>query len=254
VVNEVKKVKSLNNQSITTIQPKDKIMKINKMILAVTLFSMQQMAQSAILTGESFSNTSQTAFPVSSADLVNNGATTLSNVSGTSGDFGSSITNINNGSIGNNSSDTPSVYFAGAGAIVTFDLNVTINTLGYDLSQIEVFTGWEEERVFQNFSIAYSDVTSASYVNLGTFSNSPSLLAPGAGMYSLRLSLTDSLGNIATGVDSIRFTFNNVLSPAYREIDIFGSASVVPEPNSAVLLIVSLGCLLLVMRQRSLTN
>jgi hypothetical protein len=62
------------------------------------------------------------------------------------------------------------------------------------------------------------------------------------------LDITDDTGVLASGVDSLRFTINRVNVPpfgligtAYREIDVFGAATVIPEPSTGGLFI--FGCL-----------
>jgi hypothetical protein len=210
-------------------------------LIAAMLGSVSQVKAAVVLTS-SWNNTTQTAFTgnVSSSDLVNNGSSSLSGVTINQ--------TINNPANVNNGSDAGIFYYDGNPLVLTqesytvvFDLDVSVNTFGYNISSINTFSGWQDGRVFQDFMVEFSVVGSSLYSSLGSFSYLASDV-PGAfplsANNSLWLNIVDNSGNIATGVDSIRFTLNEVnvpgfslLGSAYREIDVLGAATVVPEPS-----------------------
>ena len=131
-----------------------------------------------------------------------------------------------------------------AGASVTFDLDVTTNTLGYDISSVRGYGGWNDNgRDRQNYSLYYSLVGDSEFVFLGTVDFDIDLAA---GTTSTITSIFDTA---LTGVDAIRVDF---LEPqenghaGYGEFDVIGVASV-PEPSSFLLL---LGAIPLLQRPR----
>jgi hypothetical protein len=229
---------------------------VMKLAIVVALWWSASSVHAVIIQNQNFNNTNQTAFAVSNSDLVDISSTaSLSGVTTTGTISGGAASSLNSGTAAD-------IFYADAAYSVTFNLNLDVFTggsaLGYDISSINTFTGWEDERVKQSYSVEYSLVGSASYISLGTFTNSP-VTSPGAGnTYSLQLILTDSTGTIVSGVDSIRFNLNPVYidtytqngGSLYREIDIAGVATV-PEPSTYVLL--GLGVVaLLALRPRSL--
>jgi hypothetical protein len=119
------------------------------------------------------------------------------------------------------------------GATITYDLNITTNTFGYDISSIRGFGGWQDGgRDRQNYSLFYSLVGSSTFNLLGTVDyDAP----PPTGASAITSIFDTALKN----VDSIRIEF---LSPqenghaGYGELDVVGTASV-PEPSSALLLL-----------------
>ena len=112
-------------------------------------------------------------------------------------------------------------------AEVVFNLDVSTNTSGYNISEINSFAGWNgsANQAQQILTVEYSVVGSATWAELGvgTFSNT----AAGGGEFS-RIQLSAS-GYLATGVDALRFTYaatgNNLV---VQEIDVAGSPILVP--------------------------
>jgi hypothetical protein len=201
------------------------------------------------LTMPYFDNTTDLAYAVSNSDLVNAGSAALLAPPTYSDplNYGSSL-NINNGALGT-AGNTGSISIVEGGTYtITFDFNVSLNAFGYDITNIRTFSGWPDGRVYQDYSVAYRLVGTppSSYISLGSFSKTSGAL--GGGGNSILLDITDDTGVLASGVDSLRFTINRVNAPgygllgtAYREIDVFGAATVVPEPSTAALVIG--GCL-----------
>ncbi|HBE70763.1 MAG TPA: hypothetical protein DDW52_21675, partial [Planctomycetaceae bacterium] len=140
-------------------------------------------------------------------------------------------------------------------ATITYELNTSVNTLGYDITEIQSVAGWSgvnETHGNQTFELFVSVVGDASFSSLGSFSNEPYVLDTAGGDTSTRITLTDDSGLIASGVDEIRFvysqnTFSGFSGVLLREIDIEGVATV-PEPSSMAL--ATLGGLAIMSRRR----
>jgi len=113
----------------------------------------------------------------------------------------------------------------------TFNLNVTVNTLGYDLTTIGSISGWDSGLAGQDFTIEYSLIGSASFTSLGRFTFAADNVS-----HSVVLS-EDVTGILASGVDAVRFTHHSGAGDArgsYRELDVFGTPTV-PEPSVAMI-------------------
>ena len=195
---------------------------------------------------------------VSNSDLVNNGAATLSGVTSTATHASFPAANLNDGAAGA-SVVADSTYYVSPGnfpATVTFDLDVTTNTLGYDLTSIDTFMGWAtvaSEQANQIYSVEVSLVGSATFTALTNVNYTP-FSGDSAGAYESRVTITDDAGVLASGVDQIRFTFSDpgggtAAGTVVNEIDIQGTATAVPEPSSSALLSLS-GLALLIRRRR----
>ena len=105
----------------------------------------------------------------------------------------------------------------------------------------------------QTYSVEYSVVGSALYSPLATVAYAPFAATDGTNFESM-VTITDTGGVLAAGVDSIRFTFADpgpggaFPGTVVREIDVVGVASV-PEPS---VIAFGLGGLLLLSRRRRL--
>ena len=153
---------------------------------------------------------------------------------------------LNNGQfsitgIGNNN---PELATAGNNAFVQYDLSLAAAPLGYDISGIDTYGGWNDAgRDRQVFKISYSLVGSSDFVYLGAVDSNP---AAGGNPTAIRAQFPTSL----TGVDGIRIDWFGGQENGYAgigEIDVFGAATV-PEPAAAGLL--GLGALALLRRRR----
>jgi hypothetical protein len=166
---------------------------------------------------------------VSSTDLINQGQSTLKNhVRLPAGGFGD---NTNDGG-GKQGSDEDSEYWRTTSQpnTLTYTLNTTDHTLGYDIKKIVSVTGWagaEESQANQDFELLVSKVGSEEYTSLGSFSHKPYSDTKG-GHYGVRLTLTDDTGTLASGVDAVRFIFaaasfeGKHAGLVIREIDVEG--------------------------------
>ena len=130
-------------------------------------------------------------------------------------------------------------------ATFTYDLDVTTNTGGYDITAINSFSGWNENGLSlanQSYEVFVSTVGDANFTSLHTVSYVPFLTADGLGASAGKVSLTDDSGILASGIDSVRFVFsdhgqagNALTGSVYSEFDVIGTATV-PEPSSLALI------------------
>ncbi len=142
---------------------------------------------------------------------------------------------------------SPSAYAASAGVggfggtQLTYTLDTSVNTLGYNLTQIDTYSGWDAGRDGQRYTVQYSQVFDPlTFITIGSFNNNFNSLSSGVGNRhgNRRVRMTDSDGFLALNVASIRFNFQDAENgwTAYREIDVLGSAvQAVPEPSSLLL-------------------
>ena len=189
---------------------------------------------------------------ISSTDLINNGSSTLSSVSSTPLVALSNLTDGTALSTAVRDEDfaSPSEY----SATIVFNVDLSINTLGYNLSSLSTFAGlgvngdpvWYDryhEFAHQSYTIAYSLVGDPAFADFATVSAVASF-----GDRSSKVTLTALSGDVPGGVDAIRFTWLDPVPSiaasteptgtitGIREIDVFGSAVPIPEPGSALLL------------------
>jgi hypothetical protein len=137
--------------------------------------------------------------------------------------------------------------YAISGGSITYSLDTTVNTMGYDISSIGIFTGWQNGgRDGINVEVFYATVADPStFVSLGTATQN------GSGQYQTNeFSESVSPNVLAAGVKSIRFSFGSQENggTGYKELDVIGVAAV-PEPSAALL--GGLGALALLRRRRA---
>jgi hypothetical protein len=186
-------------------------------------------------------------FAVSSSDLIN-GLTPAStgNFGPTSGDAFAAVApavlsdgqfgaaNPNTESAANNNRSTVAIQ---NGATVTYSLDTSVNTLGYRITSISTYAGWQDNgRDNQNYTVSYSTVASpTTFLPITTVNYNPGgTLSPSNDF----VQLTDTTGALATNVKAIQFSFASEENgyAGYREFDVAGTAVSVPEPGSAGLL------------------
>lgn len=177
----------------------------------------------------------------SATDLINSGQSTLSSatVSATAS-TGFPSTGINDGSYSTTNSKNTffRTSYGNFPATATYDLNLSVNTLGYDITSVKSFMGYatvSAVQANQTYTIELSYVGSAAFTTYGTVSYKPfaDINQP---IYESFVSVTDSSGVIASGVDAIRITFTDPVGPlgvandtgtnegtVIREIDVIGS-------------------------------
>ena len=194
---------------------------------------------------------------VSSTDL-------LHGIVGTGGPFngGTDPNNLNNGVPGSTDSNVnvggalgESAWTADTGTSREFVIGAGDNGLGYDITEVQSIAAWQGAG-FQNQKYEiYLRPLGGSFALYATVDFQPST-STGANTDqggATKVNVTDDSGLLGSGVDAIRFDFldtvsNNGGGGVYREIDVLGSSSAVPEPSSAALL--GLGGLALIFRRR----
>lgn len=115
------------------------------------------------------------------------------------------------------------------GTQVVFPLDLSVNTNGYTISQLDTYCSWQDSgRINQDYVLEYSKVSDPfTFLPLTVVSN------PGSGLNkSTHVKVTDSTGTLASNVGSIRFTFNNQQNGyvGYREFILQGTAVPVSTP------------------------
>ena len=131
--------------------------------------------------------------------------------------------NIHNGTTGtsdeNSGSNPASVTSPGT---YDFELDLTQSPDGYDISQIDSFSGWSDNRAGQAYTIFFSTVGDPSFTQI-----TPSEISVGASNESLVTHVFDDAGALlGTGVDVIRFEVGvNGNENVWREIDVIGVPS-----------------------------
>ena len=133
----------------------------------------------------------------------------------------------------------------GQGGTVTFTLDLSTNTLGYDITDINTYTNHGDGgRDGQKYTVSYSLVGSADFVDIATVDY---LMGdngtPGSGKVAI-----SAIG--VSGVDAIRFNFADQENAGsnYSEFDVLGTATI-PEPSAALL--GGLGMVALLRRRRA---
>jgi hypothetical protein len=119
-------------------------------------------------------------------------------------------------------------------------LNTSLNTLGYRITEIRSFAGWNQngsKLANQKYEFLVRRLGDSGFTSLGTFTYAPFDNSDTAEAAATKMVLTALNGVIATGVDAVRFVvmdpgFNNGLlfidGSVYFEFDVIGSAIPVP--------------------------
>jgi hypothetical protein len=196
----------------------------------------------------------------STTDLANAGQATLASTvwsGGTSGSYGSSPAQLNNGLYAPAYQPAPALYIEASGTdstlLATPNSTYTINFIGgMDITTIDVYSAMTgSDRAKQNWRLEYSLAGSASYayfvdptLDLNVAQNSN---GNRQGAWYNKITLTAGSGELLN-VDSLRFTFltptyhaptdganSTMLETGYREIDVFGAVTSVPEPSVSMM-------------------
>jgi hypothetical protein len=201
------------------------MMKTIRVILCLALMCVLHAAAGAAPVGTFTTSTSQNAFPVSSSDLVEAGASTLSAVNKYN-----YVEWLNFATINNGLSQSQSTGALCADSATSWTVEFVLNgTAGYDITQIVINNSWSAGRAGMNATVAYSTVADpVTFVSLGNYQQ---VLASGG---TTRLALTDTTGLLAGSVRAIRVTFGKDPDPSHyqdviQEVDVFG----VPANNAS---------------------
>jgi hypothetical protein len=116
-----------------------------------------------------------------------------------------------------------------------FHLDTTTNANGYDINTISSISGWNSALHNQNFQLLIHQVGTDPllFVSLGNFAASDSA----TNAVIVVTVYNDTTGPLATGVDVVRFVSTGGLRGSYRELDVAGAPTVIPEPATLCLLI-----------------
>ena len=166
--------------------------------------------------------------------------------------------NLNDGLHGTNDSDVlpfsnalaESAWTADTGTSREFVIGAGANGAGYDISGIQSIAAWSDAGFMNQKYEIYLRSLGGSYGLYATVDYQPANATEEGG--ATKVNVTDDIGLLGSGIDAIRFDFldtvsNDVGGGVYREIDVFGIATV-PEPSSTALL--GLGGLALIGRRR----
>jgi hypothetical protein len=126
----------------------------------------------------------------------------------------------------------------------TYNLDLSVNTFGYDITAVQAYSAWNDSRSGQNYQLFYALVSApTTFLSLGG-----NVLATASGASVITRTEDTVLGaSLLSGVSSIRFVHATVLNgngvaveavpgtgTVYRELDVEGFASI-PEPATSVL-------------------
>lgn len=231
---------------------------MKQLIIAPIAIALLASSASAAVVATGTSSTAQGTYngTISTTDLL---AGTSPTVTGT---FAGDTNGIYDGvTVDSNLTGTGGNIYLSSNPDVFMTFDLTGSVTGYDLTSIASIAGWNtntQHHAAQFYEVLVSVVGSATYTSLnitgaaasgGIVSYDPISSGPG----STRVEVTSTTGVIASGVDSIRFRL--ISAPdgldndtVYKEIDVFGTATVVPEPSTALL--GGLGVLALLRRRR----
>ncbi len=122
--------------------------------------------------------------------------------------------------------------------ILIYTLDTSVNTLGYDLSGITTYAGWDGQRYGQKYDLYAHQVgdDASTFSLLKNISYRPTAIAGGINNTKVAIAFESTE---ATGVDQLKFVFHR--EPGYdwigyREIDVMGVAIQTPEPSTLVML------------------
>ena len=184
-------------------------------------------------------SSSGSAYTVATGDLLETSAT-LTSASGVGQEEGITSTDLSilaDGQFGGTGSggraDSVAIH---NGAELIYTLAPTPLGLGYDITQIDSYTGWQDGgRDDQLYTVMVATVDDPdSFVPLVT-------TQLGSGDANTALSLVDLDGGLlATNAAKLKFFFPSTENGfvGYREFDVFGAA-VVPEPSTFILMAMS---------------
>ncbi|MDI1320188.1 MAG: hypothetical protein PSW75_08350 [bacterium] len=199
--------------------------------------------------------TDASTFTVSNTDLLQTSLGSAA-MTGTFYFFGTaSLGTLTDGSFGAGGTDSLTVVSFTVGATVTFNLDLTASAGGYNLSQIRTYTGWDEGRDGQEYTLEYATAsaptTFLSLASVGPF-GAGNVGNPGS---RIMVTVSDLLaGPLVQNVAAIRFTFTSFEndSAAWREIDVIGTAVPIPEPATSAVSLALIASAALVFRRRQM--
>jgi lysophospholipase L1-like esterase len=185
------------------------------------------------------------SFSASSTDLAQTGSAAILSNTFSGPTFFGTTAQLGNGLLSNAGGGVYLSQTFGGGFLPntqTIVFNTTVNTAGYNISGITTYAGHSENGsalANQKYNLEYRRVGSTSYTSLGLISHIPYNNTNTDLAAATRITITDSTGTVASGVDAIRITylshgFTNgnpaVDGTLYKEVDVFGTAAAIPAP------------------------
>ncbi len=123
--------------------------------------------------------------------------------------------------------------YQGMSVTYTFDLTNAQN--GWNIDEITSYAAWDDLRTYQQYSVLATFANNTTQYVIGSADAGVSFI--GEGNLSTKIDIT-GLG--LTGVTSLTFsnfgTTSMGMGAVYHEIDVFGSATTIPEPMSILIL------------------
>jgi hypothetical protein len=224
-----------------------KTLTLQALLATVVAWSYATNAMATLVYTNQNSTTNTGAFDasVSGTDLINSLQSTFLSASH-SGWFGGSGPALNDGSAGTGFGAPGSAYGQYASnPSTTFNLNISVNTLGYDITEIHSFAGYtggfERNYGNQQYNIEYQYVN-GTWTSPVTVSYLPFPFNGSVGDSASFVNMTDSGGTIVSGVKAVKIS---ILKPdpnawdgiIMKEFDVIGTPTVVPEPGSFAMLL-----------------
>ena len=212
-------------------------------LLGVLILAVSTLQAGATVVTEVNNGYPRNSFSCSSTDLVNGLLPVATNYFARYD--GGPISNATDGSPGAPYSDQGSTVFDmdPAGWYARYALNTASNPSGYDISRVTVFSGTEDCRANQRWSVRFMDINGV-WTSYGPVDYSP-VSGAAHGNVWLSVSMTDYTAPLATHVVQVEFdlSYGNMYGDAampgtyYREFDVMGAQSAplpppVPEPVS----------------------
>lgn len=219
-----------------------------------TSYSGAAVIKATVSTGGASSQTAYDA-DISTTDLINVGQPTWDGtiIASTAPSF--SINGSNDGLDDDGTGSGVGLTFWNSGATQTLTFNLAGSATGYDITSIVSIYGWANGAhrfSEQNYSISFATVGNPTLTLFDSIAYDPFGDSDGDAASSKVTWTEDTTNVLASGVTAIRFTFTSSDSSAVvgviREIDVFGSATAIPEPSSITLF--GFAGLALVLRRR----